>query len=136
MQLLDVRFERSDSLRVGCALRPQPIVLLSDGAQTSGNIDAATSAERAKTLRIPIYTIALGTDSGVIDIMYPDGEVRPLEVPPDFQAAARVAQTTGGEFFTAVTARELEGMSSRFKKGGMVKKKAGGMIAAKSKGKK
>lgn len=27
-----------------------------------------------------------------------------------------------------MTARELEGMSSRYKKGGMVKKKAGGMI--------
>ena len=34
-----------------------------------------------------------------------------------------------------LTARELEGMSRRFKKGGMVKKKAGGMIA-KPKGKK
>ena len=34
-----------------------------------------------------------------------------------------------------MTARELEGMSSRFKKGGMVKKKAGGMIG-KAKGKK
>jgi hypothetical protein len=35
-----------------------------------------------------------------------------------------------------LTARELEGMSSRFKKGGMVKKKAGGMIGKpKAKGK-
>lgn len=30
-----------------------------------------------------------------------------------------------------LTARELEGMSSRFKKGGVVKKKAGGMIKGK-----
>lgn len=30
-----------------------------------------------------------------------------------------------------MTARELEGMSSRYKKGGMVKKKAGGMIKGK-----
>jgi hypothetical protein len=33
--------------------------------------------------------------------------VRPLDVPPDFETSARIAQSTGGEFFTAVTEREL-----------------------------
>lgn len=83
------------------------IVLLSDGKQTGGNVDYLVAANRAAALGIPVYTIALGTDQGVIDIIYPDGETRPLEVPPDFQAAARIAQLTGGEFFTAVTETEL-----------------------------
>lgn len=83
------------------------VVLLSDGKQTGGQIDYLVAANRAAALGIPVYTIALGTDQGVIDVVYPDGETRPLEVPPDFQAAARVAQLTGGEFFTAVTEREL-----------------------------
>jgi len=84
------------------------LVLISDGAQTAGTIEALVSAERAAALGIPIHAIAFGTDAGSIDIMYPDGKVRPLDVPPDFATAARIAQTSGGEFFTAVTARELD----------------------------
>lgn len=84
------------------------VVLLSDGAQTAGSIEVLTSAERARSLGIPVHAIAFGTDDGSIDIMYPDGKVRPLDVPPDFATSAKIAQTTGGEFFTAVTARELD----------------------------
>jgi len=84
------------------------LVLLSDGAQTAGEIDAATAAERARSLGVPIHTIAFGTDAGRIEVLYPDGVVRPLDVPPDFASTARIAQTTGGQFFTAVTARELD----------------------------
>jgi Ca-activated chloride channel family protein len=84
------------------------IVLLSDGAQTSGLIDHSVAAQRASRLGVPVHTIALGTTEGTIDILYPDGQVRPLEVPPDFQTSARIAQATGGEFFTAITGRELQ----------------------------
>ena len=84
------------------------LVLISDGAQTAGTLEALVSAERAGSLGIPVHAIAFGTDAGSIDVMYPDGKVRPLDVPPDFATAARIAQTTGGEFFTAVTARELD----------------------------
>lgn len=84
------------------------VVLLSDGAQTAGELEVLTSAERARSLGVPVHAIAFGTDDGAIDIMYPDGQVRPLDVPPDFATSAKIAQTTGGEFFTAVTARELD----------------------------
>jgi Ca-activated chloride channel family protein len=87
--------------------RASVIVLLSDGAQTAGQTDAFVAAERAARLGIPIHTIALGTSAGSIDVAYPDGVVRPLDVPPDFETSARIAQSTGGEFFTAVTEREL-----------------------------
>jgi Ca-activated chloride channel family protein len=84
------------------------LVLLSDGTQTAGTIEALTSAERARRLGVPVHAIAFGTDAGSIDVLYPDGVTRPLDVPPDFATSARIAQTTGGEFFTAVTARELD----------------------------
>jgi len=84
------------------------IVLLSDGTQTAGQIEALTSAERARRLGVPVHAIAFGTDAGSIDVLYPDGVTRPLDVPPDFATSAKIAQTTGGEFFTAVTARELD----------------------------
>jgi hypothetical protein len=44
------------------------------------------------------------------------------------QARSMMTPEERREADAPLTARELEGMSSRFKKGGMVKKKAGGMI--------
>ncbi len=52
------------------------------------------------------------------------------------QARSMMTPEERREADAPLTARELEGMSSRFKKGGMVKKKAGGMIGKpKAKGK-
>ena len=44
---------------------PAAIVLLSDGANTAGDEDPITVAERARRLRIPVYTVALGTQQGL-----------------------------------------------------------------------
>ena len=43
---------------------PAAIVLLSDGASKTGQ-DPATVAQKAKSLGVPIYTVALGTADGV-----------------------------------------------------------------------
>ena len=52
------------------------------------------------------------------------------------QARSMMTPEERREADAPLTARELEGMSSRMKKGGMVKKKAGGMIGKpKAKGK-
>ena len=42
------------------------ILLLSDGAQTSGVLAPLEGAARAKSFGIPVYTVALGTPGGVI----------------------------------------------------------------------
>jgi len=44
------------------------------------------------------------------------------------QARSMMTDEERREADAPLTARELEGMSSRFKKGGMVKKKAGGVV--------
>ena len=44
------------------------------------------------------------------------------------QARSMMTPEERREADAPLTARELEGMSSRFKKGGMVKKKAGGVV--------
>src|SRR5918999_4271910 len=56
---------------------PAAIVLLSDGETTAGP-DPGTVAREAQRLRVPVYTVALGTPDGVIQS--PAG---PLSVPPD-----------------------------------------------------
>lgn len=70
------------------------ILLLSDGAQTRGTLQPLEGAERAKSYGIPVYAVALGTPTGVINR---GGFVRP--VPPDPVTLRQIAETTGGEFF-------------------------------------
>jgi Ca-activated chloride channel family protein len=70
------------------------ILLLSDGAQTSGVLAPLDGAARAKSYGIPVYTVALGTPDGVITR---GGFSRP--VPPDPATLRQIAKTTGGEFF-------------------------------------
>ena len=86
---------------------PAAILLLSDGAQTAGQAQPLDVAERiADELRVPVYTIALGTQQGVIDS--PDNPGTPFPVPPDEATLRQVARLTDGQFFTAPTAADLQ----------------------------
>jgi len=81
---------------------PAAIVLLSDGASKSGQ-DPAAVAQKAKTLGVPIYTVALGTADGVVQ---QGGQI--LNVAPDPEALAQVAQLSGGRAFTAEDSDALD----------------------------
>jgi Ca-activated chloride channel homolog len=87
---------------------PSAIVLISDGAAT-GKVDPVAAAQAARKLRIPIYTVALGTAQGTITVPRPGGgggtETR--TVPPDPQSLAEVARASGGKTFTAADATKL-----------------------------
>lgn len=78
------------------------IVLLSDGETTQGEPNDSAAALAAEQ-GIPVHTIAFGTDSGFVDVA---GEVIPVPVNRD--ALAAVADETGGEYFPALTAEELD----------------------------
>jgi Ca-activated chloride channel family protein len=82
---------------------PAAIVLLSDGARTDGS-DPLDAAARAKRLGIPIYTVALGTDSGTVAA--PDGQMVP--VPPDPETLRQVAERSGGKAYTVDDADTLD----------------------------
>jgi Ca-activated chloride channel homolog len=81
---------------------PAVLVLLSDGKSERG-AEPVDVADRAKKLKIPIYTIALGTQSGTLNR---GGKAVP--VPPDNVTLRDVAETTGGRFFAAPSATRLE----------------------------
>jgi Ca-activated chloride channel family protein len=87
---------------------PAAIVLISDGAAT-GKVDPVAAAQAARKLRIPIYTVALGTPQGTITVPRPGGgggtETR--SVPPDPQSLAEVARASGGKTYTAADATKL-----------------------------
>jgi Ca-activated chloride channel family protein len=82
---------------------PAAVLLLSDGFQTAGTFSPLDGAARAKQLGIPVYTIALGTDEGILDF-----GLRQIPVPPDRDALRAIAQQTGGKYFDAPTGESLQ----------------------------
>jgi Ca-activated chloride channel homolog len=86
---------------------PSAILLLSDGASTRGR-DAMEAAREAARLKIPIYTVALGTANGTIQVERDNGTFRTETVPPDPEAMRQIAQITKGRAFTTAKASELD----------------------------
>jgi Ca-activated chloride channel family protein len=82
---------------------PGVIVLLSDGETTVGR-DTIVGADDAVAAGVPVFTIAFGTLSGMIQDPV-TGEVVPVPVRP--ADLADVAERTGGAAFEAETGREL-----------------------------
>jgi Ca-activated chloride channel family protein len=99
--------------QTGSRGRPAPaaIVLLSDGASTHGR-DPLPLAEEAARLRVPIYTVALGTDAGTIEVETPNG-VQQRAVPPDRETLRRLAEISGGRYFQADDRPELNEVYER-----------------------
>ena len=82
---------------------PGVMVLLSDGETTVGRL-TSEGAQEAADAGIPVFTIAFGTDDGVI-VDPASGDVVPVPVRPD--DLELVAETTGGQSFEAQTGDEL-----------------------------
>ncbi|MGK5672107.1 VWA domain-containing protein [Micromonospora sp. URMC 106] len=80
---------------------PARIILLSDGANTSG-MDPMEAAADAVTMKVPVHTISFGTPGGTVD-----RGGRPIQVPVDGQTLRAVAEETGGGFHEASTSDEL-----------------------------
>ena len=88
------------------AVPPAVTLLLSDGANSAGG-DPFVQADRARQLRVPVYTIALGTANGVLRQPNAFGGTRIQPVPPDPDSLARIAETSNGRFFQAPTSENL-----------------------------
>ncbi|MGW4498856.1 VWA domain-containing protein [Micromonospora sp. NPDC004336] len=80
---------------------PARIILLSDGANTSG-MDPMEAAADAVNMQVPVHTISFGTPGGTVD-----RGGRPIQVPVDGQTLRAVAEETGGGFHEASTSDEL-----------------------------
>jgi Ca-activated chloride channel family protein len=85
------------------------ILFLSDGRQNRGIIPPEQGAALAADAKIPVYTVALGTDN-------PDGRggggfFGGFNRAPDRETLQAIARTTGGEYFAA---RSAEALSSAY----------------------
>ncbi len=82
-------------------------VLLSDGKNSTGQLEPLDAAADAAAQGVPVYTIALGTAAGTVDVPNGMGGTQTLEVPPDTQTLKEVASATGARFFEAPTSADL-----------------------------
>ena len=83
------------------------IVLLTDGANNSGQIDPMTAAEIANALDIRVYTIGAARP-GPAPLPFPDGHVEYRDSEIDEETLRQIADLTGGLYFRAEDTRGLQ----------------------------
>ena len=86
------------------------IILLTDGANNTGNISPKMAADLAKTFGISIYTIGVGSGAG--EAPYPiqtalGGVVRNMPVDLDEPTMRQIADVSGGAYFRATDNESL-----------------------------
>ena len=89
------RHERDSSGKIP----PTSVLVISDGAQMSGRTTPEVAALQARNLHIPVYTVVVGTQDGVVTVPLPGGFQAQLRVPPNPATLQRVAQASGGKAF-------------------------------------
>jgi Ca-activated chloride channel homolog len=87
---------------------PTSVLLISDGAPDGGRTTPRAAAQQALRLKVPVYTISLGTPDGTVQHRLPGGFVETIRVPPSPETLQMIARTTGGQFFTAASDEELK----------------------------
>jgi Ca-activated chloride channel family protein len=91
---------------------PSAIVLISDGKSVRGG-SPVVAAREARRLKVPIYTVALGTAQGTITVRTAGGGLQKRLVPPDPATLQQVASISGGEAFGAADATKLDAVYRR-----------------------
>jgi Ca-activated chloride channel homolog len=86
---------------------PRSILLISDGARDGGRVEPAEAAQEAKEKGIPVHTVLVGTENGVVEETLTGGFRRIIRVPPSPETLQQLAATTGGSFYTALDDEQL-----------------------------
>jgi Ca-activated chloride channel family protein len=106
---VDLALENLDEPPTGDEDSPPAVVLLlSDGANTTGDYEPLEAAQKAEDAHIPVYTVALGTEDGTITGPDGRGGYQTVRVPPDPETLSAIAEQTGGKFFAAADADALK----------------------------
>jgi Ca-activated chloride channel family protein len=87
---------------------PATVLLLSDGEQTAGRATPEQGAALARSLGIPVSTVALGVAPTVVEVPLAGGLRERVTVQPDPQTLRTIAQQTGGRFYEAPDADSLQ----------------------------
>ena len=83
------------------------LILLTDGANTTGAIDPLKAAELAAAEKVSVYTIGVGADRLIVNSFFGKRVVNP-SADLDEETLQKIAKRTGGRYFRARDPRELE----------------------------
>jgi Ca-activated chloride channel family protein len=87
---------------------PTAVLVISDGANQGGRTTPANAIKIARRQNVPVYTVLVGTQNGVVEHTLTGGFTERIRVPPDAKTLQTVAQGTGGAFFTATDDARLK----------------------------
>lgn len=82
------------------------LILLTDGANTAGELSPLKAAELAAKHQLKIYTIGIGADEMLVRSLFGTRRVNP-SADLDEKTLSAIAATTGGQYFRAHNSEEL-----------------------------
>lgn len=82
------------------------LILLTDGANTAGEVSPLKAAELAAANKLKIYTIGVGADEMIVRSFFGSRKVNP-SADLDENTMVKIAETTGGRYFRARSSDEL-----------------------------
>jgi len=90
--------------------QPGAVILISDGASNAG-VSPVVVAGQARKDQIPIYTVAVGTTHGTIELHKASGTIT-SKVPVDPTELAQIAKASGGRAYRAPDSATLRAIYS------------------------
>ncbi len=88
------------------ALARSILILLTDGANTAGEVEPLKAAELAASAGLTIYTIGIGADEMIVRSLFGSQRVNPSR-DLDEKTLTAIAEATGGRYFRARDTGEL-----------------------------
>jgi Ca-activated chloride channel family protein len=88
------------------------LVLMTDGANTAGEITPLKAAELAADNHLKIYTIGIGADEMIVRNFFGNRKVNP-SLDLDEKTLIKIAESTGGQYYRARNTDELNNIYMR-----------------------
>jgi Ca-activated chloride channel homolog len=88
------------------------LILLTDGANTAGEVTPLKAAELAAASALKIYTIGIGADEMVVSNLFGSRKVNP-SIDLDEKTLIKIAESTGGYYYRARNTEELNNIYLR-----------------------
>ncbi len=88
------------------AANSRVLILMTDGANTAGEIAPLKAAELAAASHLKIYTVGIGADEMIVRSLFGNRKVNPSR-DLDENTLVKIAESTGGRYFRARNADEL-----------------------------
>ena len=85
------------------------VILLTDGANTAGEISPIQAAQLAADINLKIYTIGVGADEKIVRSFFGNRRVNPSR-DLDEKTLTTIAELTEGRYFRARNQEELDGI--------------------------